>query len=158
PPSEPSAADAVALRPATFADIPQIMELYARRSADSIVWNCVSEQYWRYLIDVWGDPAAPNDPVKIGVAERLHMIVDPGGKVCGLVLAAAKRWESDLRVYAADLAPEASAVSGRSGALARATLPWRAVAQRCGQPAAAARDQLLLGARASAERRVGPVA
>jgi len=111
PPSEPSAADAVALRPATFADIPQIMELYARRSADSIVWNCVSEQYWRYLIDVWGDPAAPNDPVKIGVAERLLMIVDPAGKVCGFVSAAAKRWESDLRVYAADLAPEASAVS-----------------------------------------------
>jgi hypothetical protein len=111
PPAGPAGAETYALRPATPADIPQVMELYGRHKAESIVWNCIPERYWRYLIDVWGDPAAPHDPLQMGVGERLHMFVDAAGNICGYASLAAKRWGSDLQVYALELAAEVSAAA-----------------------------------------------
>jgi hypothetical protein len=100
--------DPYTLREATIADVPQIMELYNRHRADSIVWSHIPERYWRYLIEVWGPPSAPNDPTLMGVSERLQMIVDAAGDVCGYALLAAKRWGNDLHVYAIELAPDIS--------------------------------------------------
>jgi GNAT superfamily N-acetyltransferase len=102
------APDPYALREATIADVPRIMELYNRRRADSIVWNNIPERYWRYLIEVWGDTAAPKDPTLVGVAERVQMIVDAAGGVCGYAVLGAKRWGEDLHVYAAELAAHVS--------------------------------------------------
>ena len=108
PEAQAGAPDPYALRDATSADVPQIVELYNRHRADSIVWNPVPERYWRYLLEVWGPPDAPKDPILMGVSERLQMIVDAAGTVCGYAALAAKRWGNDLQVYAIELAPDVS--------------------------------------------------
>ncbi|SRR5258706_4267289 len=105
PQAKAGAPDPYTFREATIADVPHIVELYNRHRADSIVWNHIPERYWRYLIEVWGPPDAPNDPTIMGVSERIQMIVDTTGSVRGYAVLAAKRWGNDLQVYAVELAP-----------------------------------------------------
>jgi GNAT superfamily N-acetyltransferase len=111
PPAPPDTPEPYALRPATVADVPRITELYQRRRAESVVWNEVGEQYWRYLVEVWGDPSAPHDPLAMGVGECLQIIVDATGEVCGYAMVAAKLWGSDLQIMSVELAPHVSLVS-----------------------------------------------
>ena len=70
-----------------------------------------SEQYWRYLVEVWGDPSAPHDPLAMGVGECLQIIVDATGEACGYAMVAAKLWGSDLQIMSVELAPQISLVS-----------------------------------------------
>jgi hypothetical protein len=108
PPAPEAAPEPYALRAAELADVPLIAKLYARGRADSVVWNEIPERYWRYLVEVWGPPDAPLDPLLIGVAERLLTIVDTNGAACGYAMVAAKRWGADLPVYSVEFAPEIS--------------------------------------------------
>jgi len=93
------------LREAALADVPAIMHIYDRRRTGSLVWNCVSERYWRYQIEKWHNPAlASLDAAAHGVNDRIQMIIDTAGVVCGYAIVATKRWAGDLQVYAFELA------------------------------------------------------
>ncbi len=94
-----------ALREAALTDVPAMIEIYDRRRAGSLVWNRVSERYWRYQIEKWHDPAlARLDPTAHGANDRIQMIVDAAGVVCGYTIVATKRWARDLQVFALELA------------------------------------------------------
>ncbi len=123
PPAPADTPEPYALRAATSADVPLIVELFARGRADSIVWNEIPERYWHYLIEVWGPPAAPRDPMLIGVAERLLMIVDASGAARGYAMVAAKRWGADLPVYSVEFIPDVS-LAAAAPALLRALLRY----------------------------------
>src|SRR5262249_28473242 len=158
PPALPDTPEPYALRPATVADVPRITELYQRRRAESVVWNEVGEQYWRYLVEVWGDPSAPHDPLAMGVGECLQIIVDATGEACGYAMVAAKLWGSDLQVSVGGAAPEDQPGTGRPATPARAARLWRPAAEPCDQPRAVARAELLPGPHAPAQRRACAVA
>ncbi|HEU5102321.1 MAG TPA: GNAT family N-acetyltransferase [Roseiflexaceae bacterium] len=105
PEADAGSPEPYALREAALADIPAIMEIYDRRRAGSLVWNRVSERYWRYQIEKWHNPAlASLDPTLHGVNDRIQVIVDAAGAVHGYAIVATKRWASDLQVYALELA------------------------------------------------------
>ena len=108
PPAPADASAPYTLRPATGADIARIAELYARRRGGSILWNELGERYWRYLIEFWGPPEAPRDPIAVGAGERLLAIDEAGGAMRGFAMVAAKRWGNDLQVHAIELDPDVS--------------------------------------------------
>jgi hypothetical protein len=105
PPAPAGAPEPYALRPASLADLPAVMAIYDHRRAGSLVWNRVTERYWRYQIEVWDDPAvAGRSAVEHGVNERVLILIDQAGAPCGLVSACCKRWTQDLQVFMIELA------------------------------------------------------
>lgn len=88
-----------ALRPATFDDIPHLMALYNQGRKGSLLWHEATEDYWRFTIAYWQDPAIlSRDIASLGFGLRLQMIVDGGGNVCGYVAVSARRGSRDLWV------------------------------------------------------------
>jgi hypothetical protein len=102
PPEGESGADS--LRLATLDDIPELMRLYDLPSAASFVWHEATEEVWRHHITSWDEPVVrevgPTGPALYG---RLHMILDQAAQVVGHTSLAAKRWDSDLVVFALQL-------------------------------------------------------
>lgn len=95
------------LRLATFDDVPHLLALYNQRRSASLVWFETSEEYWRFHIAVWDDPAvADRDVTLVGPFGRMHMIVDASERVCGSVWLAAKRWSNTFTVFALQLYPQ----------------------------------------------------
>ena len=104
-PEQPAAeSEAYSLRLATLDDIPQLLRLYDLPSAASFVWHEATEVFWRHHITSWDEPVVRElGPTGTALYGRLHMILDPGGKVVGYTSLAAKRWGSDLVVFALQL-------------------------------------------------------
>ena len=95
---------ACSLRLATLDDIPKLMRLYDLPSAASFVWHEATEAFWRHHITSWDErfvhEAGPTGTALYG---RLHIILDQSGQVVGYTSLAAKRWGSDLMVFALQL-------------------------------------------------------
>lgn len=90
------------LRPATLADIPQLMRLYDGRRADSLLWGELDETYWRFMVNYWEDPAVQSQEVtKLGIKGRYLMIVDSNGGVVGSTWVRTRRWGATLVVVPA---------------------------------------------------------
>ncbi len=49
--------DLYSLRPATLDDIPHLMALYDQGRAKSLVWYEGSEEFWRFMVGYWQNPA-----------------------------------------------------------------------------------------------------
>jgi hypothetical protein len=98
-------AEPYSLRLAVRDDIPHLMRLYDLSSGASLVWHEASETFWQHHIDSWDDPIVQRaGPVGTDLYGRLHMIVDRSGEIVGYTWLAAKRWDSDLVVFALQLA------------------------------------------------------
>ena len=96
--------EAHSLRLATLDDIPELMRLYDLPSGASFVWHEATEAFWRHHITSWDEPIVREvGPTGTALDGRLYMILDPGGQVVGYTSLAAKRWGSDLVVYALQL-------------------------------------------------------
>jgi len=92
------------LRLATRNDLPLITTLYNQGRRGSLVWHEATAAYWDYHIAGWADPVVQEEgTTRIGLSGQLHLIVDQDGRSCGYTWLAAKRWASDLRVYALEL-------------------------------------------------------
>lgn len=92
------------LRLATVDDIPELMRLYDLPSGASFVWNEATEAFWRHHITSWDEPIVREvGPTGTALYGRLHMILDRGGQVMGYAFLAAKRWGSDMVVFALQL-------------------------------------------------------
>ena len=80
------------------------MRLYDLPSAASFVWHEATEAFWRHHITSWDEPFVREvGPTGTALYGRLHMILDQGGQVVGYTSLAAKRWGSDLVVFALQL-------------------------------------------------------
>jgi GNAT superfamily N-acetyltransferase len=106
PALEADAAEPYILRLATVADIPRLMALYERQSADAAVSTGIDAAYWRWQLD--GLAAADME------RPAVHMIVaagDAAAHPCGYVVTARLRpllREDDLEVLALAVEPETS--------------------------------------------------
>jgi GNAT superfamily N-acetyltransferase len=90
------------LRPATLADIPALMELYAQQRAESLLWYEPSAAYWRWIINYWADPQVQTRAVtKLGLKGRYLMIVDSQGHTVGYTWVRTRRWGRALAVVPA---------------------------------------------------------
>ncbi|MBV9712337.1 MAG: GNAT family N-acetyltransferase [Ktedonobacteraceae bacterium] len=87
---------------ATIEDIPLIQKFYNRRSSNSIVWNKISDAYWRYELEGW--KVQP----EWGKTSTILMIVDNEGEAKGYLQLAPKRWGRELDVWGFDVAPGAN--------------------------------------------------
>ncbi len=95
---------AYSLRLATLDDIPELMRLYDLPSAASFVWHEATEAFWRHHITSWDEPVVREvGPTGTALYGRLYMILDQGGQIVGYTSLAAKRWGSDLVVFALQL-------------------------------------------------------
>jgi len=105
PALDAGAAEPYTLRPATVADIPRLMALYERQSADAAVSTGIDAAYWRWQLD--GMAAADIE------RPAVHMIVasgDAADQPCGYVTTARLRpllRDDDLEVLALAVEPEA---------------------------------------------------
>lgn len=105
PDKKPEEVDHYRLRPATLADIPQLLALYNLGRHQSLVWHETDEEFWRYHIEGWEEALAlGKDAVTVGFNGRIHIIVDEHDQSCGYSWLAAKRWGTALDVYALQLA------------------------------------------------------
>lgn len=96
--------DAISLRLATLDDIPQLMRLYDLPSAASFVWHEATEAFWRHHITSWDEPFVRQEgPTGTALYGHLHMILDHCGQIVGYTSLAAKRWTSNLVVFALQL-------------------------------------------------------
>ena len=86
------------LRVATPEDIPELIELYNRQRSESMVWNILSERFWRYQIKEEIDPSVSGKQICV------RMIVDNTGKIQGYLMLATRRWDNSLRVFALNIA------------------------------------------------------
>ena len=92
---------AYSLRLATLDDIPEMMRLYDLPSGASFVWHEATEAFWRHHVASWDEPFVREvGPTGTALYGRLHMLLDQGGQVVGYTSLAAKRWASDLVVFA----------------------------------------------------------
>jgi GNAT superfamily N-acetyltransferase len=93
PAAKPEAEEPYQLRLATEADIPLMMELFARRRDEMLIWGTTTAEDWRYQIVEWADPTAP------GKQSDYMMITDQAGAVVGFLEVAIKRWGAYLGVF-----------------------------------------------------------
>lgn len=101
PAREQSIQPGYTLRPAQIADIPLLMELYTQRRSRYLVWQELSEDFWRYKIEQWQQVNIEGlDPAKHGVNEYVQILVDTQGTPHGFVVVATKRWGTELNVSA----------------------------------------------------------
>jgi hypothetical protein len=92
------------LRPATIEDVPHLMALYAQSRRGSLVWTEASESDWSYFITAWDMPVVRSQvPNQVGLAGRMHMIVDRAGNVCGFTWVATRRRTPRLGVWSLEL-------------------------------------------------------
>lgn len=92
------------LRPAALEDVPHLMALYEQSRKGSLVWHEMTEADWRYYITVWDEPVVQSQaPHQLGLAGRMHMIVDGNGEVCGFTWVAVRRRSPKLGVWAIEL-------------------------------------------------------
>ena len=93
------------LRPARVEDAPALHAIYNARRDQSLVWNELSEDDWRYFITIWNEPlVAAQAPEDTGVAMRPYMIEDAAGAVCGFVMTGTKRRSRGFGIYAFEMA------------------------------------------------------
>jgi hypothetical protein len=93
--------EAYSLRLATLDDIPDLVRLYDLPSPASFVWHEASEAFWRHHITSWEEPFVRQaGPTGTALYGRLYMILGRGGQITGYASLAAKRWDSDLVVFA----------------------------------------------------------
>ena len=110
--------EAYTLRPATVADIPNLIAWYNQRRDANLVWHEAPADYWRYHITGWDEPTVREQgPTQVGLFGRLHILVDRQGRDCGYSWLAAKRWGDDCRIYALELAPGVNWQSAMPGLL-----------------------------------------
>src|SRR5437868_6179116 len=81
------------LREATGEDIPEIVGLYNRRRASSIVSESISRKHWLYEIKIW------KEHPELGHAFNFQMIVDAAGQTAGFVATDARRRDKGLGVW-----------------------------------------------------------
>jgi hypothetical protein len=87
------------LRPATLADIPQLMKLYNQPRAESLLWHEHDESYWRFIVGYWEDPAIQSrDATTLGIKGRYMMIVDQEQRIVGSTWVRTRRWGRTLSV------------------------------------------------------------
>jgi hypothetical protein len=97
-------AEPCSLRLAVLDDIPHLMSLYDLPSGASLVWHEASEAFWRHHIGSWDDPIVWRaGATGTDLYGRLHMVVDGAGEISGYTWLAARRWDSDLVVFALQL-------------------------------------------------------
>jgi GNAT superfamily N-acetyltransferase len=102
PKAQESTPEPYSLRTATPEDIPLLMDLYNGQRSSSMVWNILSERFWRYQIK------EVKDPTIVGKQMCVRIIVDNTGKVQGYLMLATKRWSKSLDVYALNIAVDVS--------------------------------------------------
>src|SRR6266852_773151 len=81
------------LREATGEDIPEIVGLYNRRRASSIVSESVTRKQWLYEIETW------KEHPELGHVFNFQMIVDAAGQTAGFVATDARRRDKGLGVW-----------------------------------------------------------
>lgn len=96
-------------RSATFEDIPHLVALYSQGRKNSLLWHEATEEYWRFNIAYWQDPAIQSrDIATLGYGPRFQMIIDGAGQVCGYVAVAARRGSRDFWVREVNFYPQVS--------------------------------------------------
>lgn len=86
------------LREATTGDISFIQACYNRRSADSVVWTPVPDQYWHYEIEAWkANPERDR-------TSSTQIILDTENTPRGFLMTAPRRWGRDLPVWVLETA------------------------------------------------------
>jgi ribosomal protein S18 acetylase RimI-like enzyme len=86
------------LREATASDIPEIVALYNRRRASSIVSESITRKEWLYEIEGW--KAHPH----LGHSLQLQLIVDANGQTAGFVALDTRRRGKELNVWLMEFA------------------------------------------------------
>ncbi len=97
PKAQESNPDPYSFRVATPEDIPLLIELYNRQRSASMIWNILSERFWRYQIKEETDPSVS------GKQMCVRMIIDEAGEVQGYLMLATRRWGKSLHVYALNI-------------------------------------------------------
>ncbi|HEY0752794.1 MAG TPA: GNAT family N-acetyltransferase [Ktedonobacteraceae bacterium] len=93
PKAKAGESEAFTLREATVEDIPEIMALYNRSRANSIVSESITRKQWLYEIETW--KAHPE--LKHVIAPQ--MIVDTSAQTVGFVAPDARRWDNRLGAW-----------------------------------------------------------
>jgi hypothetical protein len=94
------------LRAATVDDVPHLQALYARLCRKSLVYAEATEDDWRYYITAWDEPVVRSQaPELVGLAYRLHMVVDREGHVCGFASTPSRRRTNKYAVFDLELYP-----------------------------------------------------
>ncbi|MFN8466924.1 MAG: GNAT family N-acetyltransferase [Caldilineaceae bacterium] len=94
------------LRAATVEDVPHLQALYARLCRKSLVYAEATEANWRYYITAWDEPIVRSQaPERVGLAYRMHMVVDREGHVCGFASTASRRRTNKYAVFDLELYP-----------------------------------------------------
>jgi len=107
PEKKDEAPEPYAFRRSTMEDIPHLMALYNQGRKSSLLWHEVSEEYWRYLIGYWDEPAIQQvDITTLGMSLCAQMIVDATGKVCGYTVLGVRRGGRNLYVHGLALYPQ----------------------------------------------------
>lgn len=87
------------LRPAAAEDIPLLSKFYDQQRGDSLLWHESDENYWRFFVDYWNDPAVLNcDVTTLGVNGRYFMIVDNANVAVSSIWIDTRRWRRSLHV------------------------------------------------------------
>ncbi len=106
PDKEDHEPERTSLRLATLDDVAPIRSMYDRRRSPSLVWHEASDDWWRYAIGAWDDPAVRgHDVTRVGVPGRYWMILDAEQEACGYAWVAARRRGPALSVTELNLVP-----------------------------------------------------
>ncbi len=96
--------EAYHLRLATLEDVPHLLALYNQGCSSSLVWSEATEADWRYYITLWDDPVLNDQGVTVSALnERLYMIVDQDGQVCGFTGTRPRRHSNTFSAFSIEL-------------------------------------------------------
>jgi hypothetical protein len=88
------------LRLATLDDVPHLLALYEQGRKNSLVWAETTEADWRYYVTAWDEPVVRSQESHlVGLARRMHMVVNSDGQVCGFAGVAARRRTNKIGIY-----------------------------------------------------------
>ena len=106
PPLKEGEVEPYTLRAATLDDVPHLQALYARLCRKSLVYAEATEDNWRYYITAWDEPVVRSQaPERVGLAYRMHMVVDRAGHVCGFASTPSRRRTNKYAVFDLELYP-----------------------------------------------------
>ena len=106
PPLQEGEVEPYTLRAATVDDVPHLQALYVRLCRKSLVYAEATADNWRYYITAWDEPIVRSQaPERVGLAYRMHMVVDREGHVCGFASTASRRRTNKYAVFDLELYP-----------------------------------------------------
>jgi GNAT superfamily N-acetyltransferase len=92
PKAEEGAGEPYTLRDATVEDLDLVKELYDRQRTTYSISSPIEQDWWTYQLRTWRTSQS-------GHGERLQMILDTSGSVCGYVIVPNMRWRKNMMVW-----------------------------------------------------------